>query len=931
MALIRKDVTIKESSTVDINQAIDDAVSWLNTFQTTDTVNLYYSDLFDIRSKRLYRIFSQQMQTYYSLPKSIIVSNGECLDSTSVMSLIEGYANENFATHEELMNVLSGIVTSEDVNNILSNYYTKPLVDAMIDGINLRIDRIHLNMMECCNEEQSLNNLQREQISQIQLKMANLEQVLAAIDPNTLPTIDVAGLVNSALLQSGVSTTLLNQSNVIQALTDALNDVSLDVATLQTNQLQDLSQYVTEEELNNLLQAISPNACMSEFIKRPEFTTLKDVVDNLITQFSLVTAIKNDVDVIKNNQYVSEINFFSELASMENNLKGYVNSIVATIENPHNIIVALQNDVAQIKNNTVNLLPYVEKSYLDSQLTSLQNSINNIVSVDPRIDTLEEQASQLLSVIGNVSTAQDALYELNKNFVTVDYLMSIVNNIKDPSNCMTDEIAQLQNDVEVLNGILSNVPQQQVVDLSGYYNSFQVDSLLLSLQDSINSAILTNAQYTDSLASDKVDTTHFNSVVESLQTLINNKPEYRQDFVYDIIANSDIQSIQLIRDSVDDVNAQISNIEATAVTKSEFGTFLSTYNNKVNSLVTLAQFDSLTDSILTADDVRVIVSQELNDGLSYVNDKLSTLLSKDVVTQAVINQLESKLNGFSNLSATDVKNIVGEVYSKQEIDLNYVSNNSFITYLSNYVDATTLNSRLSALIDVDYLNSTLLNYASKGYVNSKFAEINSRIQVNDELINDVSWIKLLQNQISAKLNELDSLYHGLKQTYEERCKILELIESINVRLRDYELLLEQVNDKYDYLKNIVDTHTNEIAWIKERINGISNGSAYDDTVVKSDISWIKLRISEIQVSINSLTQSLDSLGVRVDAVETTLGNLVVTVTNITNNSNDQYNFILNKLELDYVKKSQITDVINWVNSPQFEDDILSSLLLGFNQ
>ena len=76
MALKKKEVIIKPSSTATIEAALASSLTWLNGQKNhssnkngSNFIDYFFCDIFDSRTKNLYRIFSDACETEYGLVK----------------------------------------------------------------------------------------------------------------------------------------------------------------------------------------------------------------------------------------------------------------------------------------------------------------------------------------------------------------------------------------------------------------------------------------------------------------------------------------------------------------------------------------------------------------------------------------------------------------------------------------------------------------------------------------------------------------------------------------------------------------------------------------------------------------------------------------------------------------------------------------------
>jgi hypothetical protein len=323
--------------------------------------------------------------------------------------------------------------------------------------------------------------------------------------------------------------------------------------------------------------------------------------------------------------------------------------------------------------------------------------------------------------------------------------------------------------------------------------------------------------------------------------------------------------------------------------------------------------------------VRALIANVENS----LNNFVVSTQQKQTLTDGLLSRLVETVESLpASLTIETLNQIIqtnnNRFFDKNFIESTFVKNESLASIISNCISPQQLASAVSSKIDIDYLNTALFDMASKGFVNSKFNELNSKLIVNDAMIQDIVEMKSLQEYLTRTIQMMQSELNNVNITIETRCNLMELINSLNVRLTEYDEKTKQLGLKYDSVKIVYDAQQLEILSIKDKIRELVDFK-FDDSMIIPEIEMAKRRVAEIQVSINSINQTFARYDLKFASIDTQLNGLMLTI----ENHNQQWNILSSRLD-DYVTKVSVDEAYDYVMSDTFLNELLIAMNMGFN-
>jgi len=128
-ALYKKEVLIRENSTITVQGAIDWTKNWLNnTFQNSEEnkdengnyIDYFFADMFDSRDRKLYRIFSSAAKSYYHMSNDVvtILDSTEFVKKTSVSTSPDLNGEESeILVRSALEDMIKNVVSKSKIKN----------------------------------------------------------------------------------------------------------------------------------------------------------------------------------------------------------------------------------------------------------------------------------------------------------------------------------------------------------------------------------------------------------------------------------------------------------------------------------------------------------------------------------------------------------------------------------------------------------------------------------------------------------------------------------------------------------------------------------------------------------------------------------------------------------------------------------------------
>lgn len=134
MALYKKEIVVRPTSTATYDQAITATRNFVNGFQNdpankngTAFIDFFFGDCFDSRNGNIYRVFSDACATEYSMPHVNGLIKYTILDNSVMATKAEltPLATKEYVDTEIAGLDLGGDVDLTDINNTLADHETR--------------------------------------------------------------------------------------------------------------------------------------------------------------------------------------------------------------------------------------------------------------------------------------------------------------------------------------------------------------------------------------------------------------------------------------------------------------------------------------------------------------------------------------------------------------------------------------------------------------------------------------------------------------------------------------------------------------------------------------------------------------------------------------------------------------------------------------
>lgn len=153
-SLYKKEVLIRQNSTISVQGAKDWTINWLNThFQEVDSnkdengnyINYFFADIFDSRDGNIYRVYTDACKSYYNMitTEFTILDNSVLAKIKDIPHVINDTLILNGDSATLTYEPLDGEIIGDEVRVIINetpNQTSYLAVDYTLQGKNLTID-----------------------------------------------------------------------------------------------------------------------------------------------------------------------------------------------------------------------------------------------------------------------------------------------------------------------------------------------------------------------------------------------------------------------------------------------------------------------------------------------------------------------------------------------------------------------------------------------------------------------------------------------------------------------------------------------------------------------------------------------------------------------------------------------------------------------
>ena len=903
--------------------------------------------------------------------------------------------NENIDNLSSNVNNIDNKLEQSTIGNETSN------LESIINNISKNDSNSSINNLT--NDSENINNISNRSISSnvnnidnnseqnnLTNSIANLESTDNNINENIANLSSNVSNIDSNLEQNDINNETSNLESVINNInkTDSksnisnLTDSSKDINN-NINNNKTISSNVNNIDDNSEQNNFADNILNSELIN--------NINENIANSDSNINNLSNDsknINNVNNRSTSSNINNNSEqnefnsdisnLDSVINNIsKSDLNSIINTLKNYYNNIdnneLASSNinniDNASSENVSTNISNSELNNNINSNLTKNNNLANNInnnssdnnsndyINVD-NISNFKDSVSNINNIVKEMG--EEAKFNFNLEDINLD-LGSLEIDTSDLFNFDSINETPIENIVNnnVENEFNSDKEFQQIqLDNSEvFYNkSEDVLSDVLDAVNIIQKLIETN---NDSAKVEEVINDSVNSIVNSLQSLINNKTlpssqvEYFEDLATNIKTLKDQNSGIKFGGDIDILDEESEkNIQ-------DLQTITSSISNNTNNLFDekeniLEQLNSVNNknisniiNNLDTSEVTFENSEQINDIINNSNQALQFIAPElpKIDDSAMLKDIVNSLNSIKDSAKTTLDNNINLPENKIN-ELNGIINNvdnllndknydvtKSSEFKNNEIDRTKTFEKSVDKTEEKY-NNIIFNTDENDILGTQNAiddfidSLNGSIDNYDKLAKSITGEDLNKN-ILDKLDLLIGTSEVVKNefsdytTEEQNSTLNNLISN----LEEYKNEKNNYISKISNINNISDNSNSNInnsseSTIDKTINNIENSTINNGNNINEPPKDIFGKIEDLNnLDINAILYNANDAKekLRNTTLDMMAGNTSISSGNITNNLES-----INSIMQDYSSVNNSAEMmqstINNLNSLKEEYD-----------
>ena len=853
------------------------------------------------------------------------VSNSESTDNisrTDLNSIINNIENNNQTT------------TSNDDNSIQSN-----LIDNVsnLEATENNVSNLDLNSAvnnvennnDITNSNDNNNSIESTSINDI----SNLESIV-----NNISKSDLNSIINTL---TNESTNIDNTNN--ESISSSTNNISNN--SKQNNFANDISNLESTNNINENIANLSSNVS--------NLTNDSKNINN-INNNAISSSINNIDDNSEQNEFNSDI---SNLDSVINNIsKSDLNSIINTLKNYYNNIDNTSNENVSTNISNSNLTKN-NNSANNINNNSSDNNSNDYINVD-NISNFKDSVSNINNIVkemGEEAKINFNLEDINLDLGSLEIDTSDLFNFDSINEIPIENI--VNNNIENEFNSDKEFQQIQLDNSEVFYNkSEDVLSDVLDAVNIIQKLIETN---NDSAKVEEVINDSVDSIVNSLQSLINNNtlPSSQVEYFEDLATNiktlkdqnsgikfggdidildeeseKNIQDLQTITSSISNNTNNLfdekENIleQLNSVNNKNISSII---NNLDTSEVTFENSEQINDIINNSNQALQFIAPELPkiddsamlkdivDSLNSIKDSAKTTLDNNInLPENKINELNGIINNVDNLLNDKNYDVTkSSEFKNNEIDRTKTFEKSVDKTEEKYnniifnTDENDILGTQNAIDDfIDSLNGSIDNY-------DKLAKSITGEDLNKNILDKLDLLigtsEVVKNEFSDYTTEeqnstLNNLISNLEEYKNEKNNYISKISNIN---------------------NISDNSNSNInnsseSTIDKTINNIENSTINNGNNINEPPKDIFGKIEDINnLDINAILYNANDAKekLRNTTLDMMAGNTSISSGNITNNLES-----INSIMQDYSSVNNSAEMmqstINNLNSLKEEYD-----------
>ncbi|MEN9946981.1 MAG: hypothetical protein RLZZ293_1367 [Pseudomonadota bacterium] len=672
------------------------------------------------------------------------VDNIKTVTDTELLNLSTNKANLSYVNTQDQI-LQSNIDTLQtNTESQLSNLSTIKANTLYVDSadqlLQTNLNTINSNIQGQILALQSTDASLEDQIADLSNIKANITYVdtkiseLVGSSPELMNTLaEVSNALNN---DPNFNTTLLNQlslksdktyvdgaDNILQSQINTINSTKANIT------------YVDDTKSELLTNIGTLNTSLGN-----QISTLSSYVDaqdlTLQTQITNLSNNKANVTYVDSTKADLQTNINSVNSSLQNQITSLSNN-KADISFVNSTKSELQNDIALLNTSLQTAIGNrADFAYVDQSISNLVGlAPENLNTLQELSQAIENDANFSVSMINQLST------KANKSYVDteIDSLQSQINDralITNVTNSLNEKVNVLEY-TSAINSINSSLDTKALnTDLINGLNTKVNQSDYTTAINSINSSLDTKAFNTDLIdgLNTKVNVSDYTTAINSINSSLDTKA-----------SSTDLINGLNTKVNVSDYNTAISDINTSLLTKASSTEVTTAVTNMKNEILggvgpAYDTLNELSTGLQANSDLATTLTNSLatKANITYVDSSIATAISNipptDLTNYATTSYVDTAV---ANVSV-DLTGYATETFVNNQIsaipptDLTNYTTKSYVDTavanvsvdLTGYATETFVNNQISAIPATD-----LTNYATKTYVDTAVANSGGNVDL----------------------------------------------------------------------------------------------------------------------------------------------------------------------------------------------------------
>lgn len=925
MALIRKDITISNNSTILLSDAIEQGLMWIESLQNKDLdSNSFYAELFDTRDNSIVRLFTNKTRQEFNLDTNTVyvitpdILGGGNISNAALTEILKNYVqpsdieqlmsaeletsitnkfNERLSNYPlnplsktEFVEVLSGLVTKEQLEMVLQSYYKRSEID---EFITLLTHRENDNRLKITNLQGKYSALK----TRVDIISNSISLGDGSILPTNMTVQDLESLIFGMVSDSGFINKLAILETQVLHIIKQLSDIP-KTTNLTPDIIAKINNSISEDNIHAILSTYSPSVIeLGDYVKKSDISTVQQLTLDLSLRVNVLQTLYNDVmsnignQYVKTDEYTQFVNaILSDVESIKTSLLN--NDTFATISDLNNVtknLTNINNELASVKNN-ISDLPSME--YVNNELIQLQNTIKSFPIED--YDIIKSKVLDLIVAVDNLND----IYQFK-------------------SNDTLSHFQQLDTDVLLLNN-RNNVIENSLLVISNL-----IDNILFDISNTSN-------RLTNYILSNDVEILNIKQKMLEINTI-----KHTVDSMLDYASHDDLIPIQ---NEITQLYNIVNNIPDITMLIGSVTNELNNYKNivdaKLNSFITYSQLTDTIRDIATKDEI-VDIYQRVDSitpssiiETALFKSNVESLIASAIQNNPTVDESQIQLLLSDYMLESSVSNLLND----------YVTSTTLSNLLTNMLTSQELSQALGDYVtheDVVALTSNFVKYSDIQYINNNITTIINRIVSAEDAIFNIQQERLLLIQeIEALKVEIQELINNQGE-FERICQVksrieqlVKQVEDINIQITLINLKNDEQDIKIEQIISIINNLQSSVTYLDQYFQTfISTYNNLDVTDIISRLTLSESKITTLLIDANRFANALDLIGYRLTTVETSLGNAIYSIDGL----NSAFISHREYVDTTFVRRDSVEDAYIWGSSAEYTSTIYSALLKGFNE